>query len=258
MLSLLIWFNKENYMNFIKKLVAFSLLSVSAVSTAKTEVPKQPEVVVLKPGSFVRFTETVTDVSVSRFIKDFLSQSGDNITIYVDSPGGSVMDGLRAIEAVRAAKAANPNLRVTCVVGEAASMAFYFLQAACDDRFVSPTTILMHHQVSGGTQGQLRTMDARISFVKRLVDILDGQIAGRLGLTVKELQEKLAHDWWLVGEDAIKNKAADKIVLVTCSQELLSAPPNEDTKRPACPLIYSGMGGGSQNQQLTSPFTKQN
>jgi ATP-dependent Clp protease protease subunit len=238
-------------MNFFKKLVAFSLLSVSAIAAGKTELPKLPEVVVLKPGSFVRFTEEVTEVSVSRFIKDFLNQTGDNITIYIDSPGGSVMDGLRAMEAVKSAKAANPNLRVTCLVGSAASMAFYFLQAVCDDRFVSPTTILMHHQVSGGVQGQIRTMDARISFVKRLVDVLDGQIAARLGLTVKELQEKIVSDWWLVGEDAIKNKAADKIVLVTCSQELLSAPPNEDTKRPACPLIYSGTGGGGQNRQLT-------
>jgi ATP-dependent Clp endopeptidase proteolytic subunit ClpP len=244
-------------MNFFKKLVAFSLLSASAIAAAKTEVqppPQQPEVVVLKPNSFVTFTEEFNTDSVSRFIRDFLSQSSNEITVYIDSPGGSVMDGLRAIETVRAAKAANSNLRVTCLVGSAASMAFYFLQAACDDRFVAPTTILMHHQVSGGTRGQLRSMDSQIAFVKRLVDVMDAQIAKRLGLTVKELQEKIAHDWWIVGEDAIKNKTADKIVLVTCSQELLATPPVQETKKAACPLVYGGAGGGGQGQrQILTP-----
>ena len=236
-------------MNFFKKLVAFSLLSVSAIAAGKTELPKQPDVVVLRPGSFVRFTDLVTGESVSRFIKEFLNQKSDNITIYLDSPGGSVGDGIRAIEAVRAAKAANPNLHVTCLVGDAASMAFYFLQLACDDRFLSPTSTLMQHQVSGGAQGKLRPMDAQISFVKKLVEVIDTQTAARLGLTLKELQEKVSNDWYLVGEEAIKNKAADKIVLVTCSQELVSAPPIEETKQQACPLVYEGGGKGSQNQQ---------
>lgn len=235
-------------MNFLNKFFAFSLFGISAVSVAKTELPKQ-EVITLTPDSFVRLTDDFNSESVSRFIRDFLSQSGDHVTVYIDSPGGRVMDGLRAVEAVQAAKAANPNLRVTCLVGSAASMAFYFLQLACDERFVSPTTILMHHQVSGGTSGQLRSMDTKISFVKRLVDVMDAKTAARLGLTAQQLQEKIAHDWWIVGEDAVQAQAADKIVLVTCSQELIAAPPVEETKQAACPLVYNGTGGGSRNER---------
>lgn len=218
-------------MKFIWSALLALLVSFQAVAA-------QAEVVVLKPQSFIRITEEFNDVSASRFIRDFMLQSSDNVMVYIDSPGGDVLAGLRMIEVVRAAKAANPNLRVTCVVGSAASMGFYFLQLACDQRLVSSTTVLMQHQPGVGVQGKLRDINKRLKLYRVLQDWLDEESAKRLKISVEKLRENVVDDWWMSGADAVKNGAADKVVHVTCSAELVSAQPLPETQKPACPLIY--------------------
>lgn len=205
---------------------------------------EQEQVIVLKPNSFVRFTEEFNQFTVAKFIQDFLAQTSDNIVIYLDSPGGDVLAGLRMIETVRGAKAANPNLKVTCVVGSAASMAFYFLQLACDERLVSETTILMQHQGSFGLRGKAGEVENIFRHYKSIGEWLDNQSAKRLKMPVKKLQEKITNDWWMMGFEAVKENVADKVISVTCSPDLLKMPPSEDTKKSACPLVFLPVPSG--------------
>lgn len=198
----------------------------------------QTEVVMLKPQSFIRITDEFNDMTAARFIRDFLTYHSNEILVYIDSPGGDVLAGIRMIEVVRAAKAANPKLKITCAVGSAASMAFYFLQLACDERLVSPTTILMQHQAGVGIQGKLRDINKRLKLYKVLNEWLDEESAKRLKISVEKLRENVVDDWWMSGEDAVKNNAADRVVHVLCSPELASAPPQKETQKSACPLIY--------------------
>lgn len=198
----------------------------------------QPEVLVLKPESFIRITEDFNDMNAAKFIRDLLTYPSNDVLVYIDSPGGDVLAGIRMIEVVRAAKAANPKLKITCAVGSAASMAFYFLQLACDERLVSPTTILMQHQAGVGIQGKLRDINKRLKLYKTLQEWLDEESAKRLKISVEKLRENVVDDWWMSGEEAVKNNAADKIVHVLCSPELAAAPPSKETQKHACPLIY--------------------
>lgn len=201
-------------------------------------------VIVLEPDSFIAFTDEVNEQSVSRFIRDFLSSEKDDIVVYVDSPGGSVLDGLRMIQAVTAGKAANPNLKVTCVVGSAASMAFYFLQLSCDERLVSSTTILMQHQAAVGVRGKMRDVNKVMKLYKSIGEWLDAASAKRMGMSVEKLKENIVDDWWMIGEEAISFKAADKVVSVICSKELTNKYPDPETMKPACPLIYGSVRTG--------------
>lgn len=236
------------FMNLLKKLLVASFFIVGSSSLAK-EIELKKESIVLSPASFIRFTEEVHEISASRFIKDFLSQQNQEIVIFIDSPGGNVLDGLRMIEAVRSAKTVRPDLKVKCVVNSAASMAFYFLQLACDERLVTETAVLMQHQAQIGVQGPVRQLDSKFNLIHAITDWLDKQSAKRLELTVQELREKISNDWWLIGANAVKEKVADKVVSVTCSAELMSAPPVEETKKAACPLVYSGQNNGGQGKQ---------
>ena len=234
-------------MKLLNKVFALSLLSFCSTAFGEQKQPEKKEVITLTPNSFVRLTDEVNEQSATRFIKDFLSQTSNEVTVFIDSPGGDVLDGLRMIETVRSAKAAKPNLKVKCVVGSAASMAFYFLQTACDERLVLETSVLMQHQAQVGVRGPVRQLDSRFSLIHALIDWLDNESAKRLGLTVKELREKVSNDWWVVGKDAVKQKAADKVVNITCSLELMNAPPLED-KKAACPLVYGVSGGSGQGK----------
>jgi len=233
-------------MKFFNKVLAISLLSISSFASAEQKEPEK-EVVILSPNSFIKFTDEVNELTASRFIKDFLSQTSDKVTVFIDSPGGDVLDGLRMIEAVRSAKVARPNLKVKCVVNSAASMAFYFLQTACDERLITETAVLMQHQAQIGMQAPVRRLESRFSLINAIIDWLDNESAKRLSTTVKELRERVSNDWWVVGKDAVKQKAADKVVGVTCSLELMNAPPTED-KKAACPLVYGSSNGGGQGK----------
>jgi ATP-dependent protease ClpP protease subunit len=157
--------------------VVFSLLLASPA------VAVEQPVTVLEKGSFVRFNDDVNSSSASRFLS--VSES-DSVLVFIDSPGGDVLSGLRMVEVVRSAKIARPGLRVTCFVQSAASMAFYFVQLACDERVLGPTSILMQHQASLGMQGKWGEVQSRSVLVTQIVDWLDREVSARLGLSVEK------------------------------------------------------------------------
>lgn len=203
-------------------------LSLSPVVPAVAAV-EQP--IVLEKGSFVSLSDEINGFTAARFIRDFLSvaESGP-ILVFVDSPGGDVLAGIRVVEAVRAAKAARPGLRVSCYVQSAASMAFYFVQLACDERVIGQTSIMMQHQASLGMQGKWGEVQSRTFLVTQIMAWLDREISVRLGLTVEQYHQTIVNDWWLVGQTAINSKAADRLGSVTCATELV--------KSSECPLVF--------------------
>ena len=81
----------------------------------------------------------------------FMSQQSDeDITVYVNSPGGSCTSGLAIYDAMQMV----PNNVKTVVMGQAASMGAFFLSAGTKGmRCATPSSRIMIHRVSGGTQG---------------------------------------------------------------------------------------------------------
>lgn len=204
------------------------LLCLSFIRPAQ---PSVPDVLVLERGSFVGLTEDVNVESASKFIKAILSVPKEvaQVTVYIDSPGGDILAGLRMVEAARAVKATRPGLRVSCFIQSAASMAFVLVQTVCDERVVGPTSILMMHQAGIGMQGKWGEIQSRSLLIKQIVDWLEQETASRLGLSLRKYRDTVVNDWWLVGQVAVDSKAADRVGLVTCSPELVAAN--------GCPLV---------------------
>jgi ATP-dependent protease ClpP protease subunit len=208
------------------RFLALIVLALFPVISANAE----DKPIVLEKGSFVKFIDEVNPVSASQFIRDFLSIDSDSVLVFIDSPGGDVLSGIRMVETVRSAKAVRPSLRVSCYIQSAASMAFYFAQLACDERVLSETSIMMQHQASLGMQGKWGEVQSRSQLVAQLIALLDRDTAARLGLSVEAYRSTIVNDWWLVGQVAINNKAADRLGSVTCSVAL--------TKAGECPLVF--------------------
>lgn len=208
-----------------------SLVLLVALFFVQSAQPSVPGVLMLDKGSFVKLAEDVNVGSASKFIKAFLSLPEDTVqvTVFVDSPGGEVLAGLRMVETVRAAKAARPGLHVTCFIQSAASMAFFFVQLACDERIVGPTAIVMQHQASIGMAGKWGEVQSRVNLISQVVNWLEKETAARLGVSLKRYRELVVNDWWLVGQAAVDAGAADRVGQVLCSSELTAA--NE------CPLV---------------------
>jgi ATP-dependent Clp protease protease subunit len=210
-----------------------ALVLLFAPVVALGQVRIQPfEVVELGQENFVRLVGEIEDNSASRFIQELYTVSAKNlnVTVYIDSPGGDVLAGMRIIDAVQGLRAVRPGLRLQCYAQTAASMAFIFLQTSCDRRVVSAFSVLMSHQASLGARGKAGEVESRLDLVRQVLELLDIRVAARLGMSVAAYRQTIVNDWWLVGKNALEAKAADRLGSVACTPELVAAS--------KCPLVY--------------------
>lgn len=183
---------------------------------AKAEV-----VELTKENSHVLYGE-VNDGSVNEAI---IALSRPEVKYLVlTSPGGSVDAGNRLISWLPN----KPNL--ICIANFAASMAFATLQA-CPTRYVVGSSIIMQHQMSIAIGPlPLTQFDTLYKGILRSAKIAYKREAKRLGLTLKEYLDKIQSDFWMfTGEDAVNQRAADKIVTVKCSTEMLEEKGSTET-----------------------------
>lgn len=170
----------------------------------------------------------------------------DEITLVLDSPGGSVIAGMTLIDTVKALPQ-----KVNTLTIFAASMAYQTVQNL-GTRYILPSGILMSHRAYlSGVGGQLNgELETRIAFYKDLIDSIDVFTAKRVGLSFKDYQTLIINEYWAGSAKAIKDKHADKIVVAKCSQSLM-ATYNETVrtffgrftlKYSKCPLIRGPIG----------------
>lgn len=135
---------------------------------------------------------------------------GESITIVLNSPGGSVLDGLALYDFLRHLSAKGHFITVK-VYGMAASMGGILLQAG-DKRIVGPEAEVLIHEVSSGTRGKVSVQQDSLDFSKRLWDKLAKILAKKSKMTKTQIMRK-AHkfDWWLTAKEAVQLGFADEV-----------------------------------------------
>ena len=147
--------------------------------------------------------------------------SGKDITLFINSPGGSVTAGLAIYDTMQFIK---PDVS-TYVMGQAASMGSFLAQSgAPGKRFVLPESRTMIHRVSSGTRGtsgsvhvqDLQFEDAKRSFEesvrinKRLTELYVRH--NTAGKTYDELFQTMKFDTFLSADEAVANGLADQVI----------------------------------------------
>lgn len=175
----------------------------------------------LEESNMVSFRGPVTDESVDRVLAELMAKSrnlkaGTPLYLVLDTPGGSVLAGMRLVDSIKAL----PN-KVTTVTLFAASMGFNIAQAL-DERLITPTGTLMSHRASvGGMSGQVNgELEVRVRNVKRAVDFLDFVASKRMGISIEEYRALVLNELWVFGFDSVERKVADSVVLVACGESL--------------------------------------
>lgn len=195
------------------------VIAVPTASEPKVEVkPVESKLIDLKKGTAVFLTDEVTAETSNKVI-DGIREANHNkpgapIYLFLDSPGGSVLDGARVISAIQASKA--PVYTVCLQI--CASMAAMILEYG-HERYAVDRSIVMFHPASVGTQyqGELDKLVSRFSFLKRFVDKMDYYTASRSGQTYESFKAKSSRELWIDAEDALNGKYIDKIVRVDLS-----------------------------------------
>ena len=132
-----------------------------------------------------------------------------DITMHVDSPGGSVKSGLSMVDVMHYIKS---DIR-TVNTGTAASMGSILLGAGTKGKRSSLRfSKTMLHQTSGGAMGNIQ--DARINFeewekVNKILFELLGDFCGK---TSKQVEKDAARDFWLTADEAVKYGLIDEVI----------------------------------------------
>lgn len=144
-------------------------------------------------------------------ITDLAKESNEDIILRINSPGGSVSDGLAILDTMNAAKT-KCNV-VTIASGMAASMAAVLLSGGTKGkRYCTPMAEVMIHQPLGGIKGQSSDISIAAEHISntkhKLVDIL----AKNTNQDVEKLMVDMERDHWLSAEQAMEYGITDGIM----------------------------------------------
>ena len=125
-------------------------------------------------------------------------------TVYFNTPGGSVTDGVRLLPYFE-------RNNITCIVDRAYSMGFLLFQA-CSQRYILPYGSLMQHDMSLGFQDEFTKIESYMRYIHKLYHRLISFQIERIGISRKKFLQKIRNDWWMNAEESIENNCADKII----------------------------------------------
>jgi ATP-dependent Clp protease, protease subunit len=133
-----------------------------------------------------------------------------DISLYVNSPGGSVTDGLAIYDTMQYV---NCDVRTICV-GMAASMGQFLLCAGTPGkRFALPhSRILMHQPSMGGMQGQASDIAIQAEQIVYMKKMLAERIAYHTGQTVEKIDADSDRDRWFTAQEAVEYGFIDAVI----------------------------------------------
>lgn len=179
----------------------------------------------LTPENTVNIRGEVTEQSVNEWQNKLfkLSQKrGDsNYPIYLvlDTPGGDVIAGLHFIEFASTV----PN--VETVTLHAASMGSGIVEHLPGARHITSNGVLMFHRARVTLSGQVADgeLESRLKYIRDMVGVLEAKNASRMSMPLDAYKAAVKDEMWLLGQTAVDKKAADDIVSVKCSLQLMTA-----------------------------------
>ncbi len=154
-------------------------------------------------------TEDIANLIVAQLIHLESEDPDKDISIYVNSPGGSVYAGLAIYDTMQYIK---PDVQTICV-GVAMSMGALLLAAgAAGKRMATPNSKILIHQVSAGFQGQATDIEIH---AKEIIDVrrrLDEIIAKHTGQPFEKVTNDTDRDYFMSAEEAMAYSIVDRVI----------------------------------------------
>ena len=132
-----------------------------------------------------------------------------DITMYINSPGGSVHAGLGIIDTMNFVK---PDIQTVCM-GYSASMGANILaHGAKGKRFALPNSAVMIHQPVGGFEGQASDIAITAKQIISLKEKLNKMMAEKTGQKLSQIEKDMDRDYWMSAEEAKNYGIIDKVI----------------------------------------------
>ncbi|HFL8824258.1 MAG TPA: ATP-dependent Clp endopeptidase proteolytic subunit ClpP [Candidatus Azoamicus sp. OHIO1] len=158
-------------------------------------------------------TGTISDHLASLIVSQLLflesEDKNKDISIYINSPGGSVISGLAIYDTMQFIK---PKIN-TITIGQACSMGALLLAAGTKDkRYSLPNSRIMIHQPLGGYQGQASDIKIHAEEILKTKNKLNEILSYHTGQKIKKIEKDTERDNFMLPMEALKYGLIDKII----------------------------------------------
>lgn len=160
----------------------------------------------------ILISDEINDNNANVVIAELLyldSLNHNDISIYINSPGGSVTAGMGIYDTMNFIKS---DVSTICV-GMAASMAAFLLSSGTKGkRYALPNSEVMIHQPLGGAQGQATEIKIAAERILKLKDKLNKYLSNNTGKDLKTVEKDTDRDNFMSAEEALEYGLIDKIL----------------------------------------------
>ena len=161
----------------------------------------------------VMLTDEVNDVTSSLVVSQLLYLEGQDptkdISLYINSPGGSVTAGMAIYDTMQYIKC---DVSTICM-GMAASMGAFLLAAGAKGKRLSlPNSDIMIHQPSGGAKGQATDIMIHANYITKKKKLLNEILAERTGQSLETIARDTERDNFMTAQEALEYGLIDKII----------------------------------------------
>ena len=148
-------------------------------------------------------TEEVNDTTSSLVVAQLLYLEGQDpskdISLYINSPGGSVTAGMAIYDTMQYIKC---DVSTICI-GMAASMGAFLLAAGTKGRRMAlPNAEIMIHQPSAGTKGKVTDMEIDLEHFLRIKERINRILSEKTGQPVETIKQDTERDHWITAQEA--------------------------------------------------------
>jgi ATP-dependent Clp protease protease subunit len=154
-------------------------------------------------------SEDIANLIVAQLIHLESEDPDKDISIYINTPGGSVYAGLAIYDAMQFIK---PDVQTICI-GVAMSMGALLLAGGTPDkRMALPNSKILIHQVSGGFSGQATDIEIH---AKEIIDVrrrLDEIVAKHTGQDLEKVAKDTERDYFMSAEEAKEYNLVDRVI----------------------------------------------
>lgn len=166
----------------------------------------------LKDRIILIFNEINDDLACSVVAQLLYLESIDpekEISMYINSPGGSVSAGLAIYDTMKKIKC---DVNTICV-GMAASMGAFLLSSGTKGkRYALENSQVMIHQIIGGASGQATDIEIEANHIRMLKDRINQLLANNTGKTKKAIEKASDRNNWMFAKDALKHGLIDTVI----------------------------------------------
>ncbi len=153
--------------------------------------------------------DAVANTVVAQLIYLENTDPGKEISLYINSPGGSVTAGMAIYDTMNFISC---DVCTICI-GMAASMgAFLLSSGAKGKRFSLPNSEIMIHQPLGGTQGQASDIKIQAEHILKIKAKMNEILAKNTGRSIEEIERDTDRDNYLSAQEALEYGLIDKII----------------------------------------------